>query len=111
MPQESSNISALERLVREGTDADLRRFLLLLQPPEIADLIEALRTDEDRARAFRAIVSVEGQAEVLSGMEHPEAAGIVEDLPVAEAADLLEEMQSDDAADVLQALDEARIGR
>jgi hypothetical protein len=31
MPQESSNISALERLVREGTDADLRRFLLLLQ--------------------------------------------------------------------------------
>jgi len=107
MPQESRSISALERLVREGTDADLRRFLLLLQPPEIADLIEALRTDEDRARAFGAILDREEQAEVLSGMEHPEAAGIVEDLPIAEAADLLEEMQSDDAADVLQALEES----
>jgi hypothetical protein len=32
--------SAIERLVREGSDADLRRFLLILQPPELADLLE-----------------------------------------------------------------------
>jgi magnesium transporter len=100
--------TALERLVREGTDEDLRRFLLLLQPPEIADLIEALRTDEDRARAFRAIVGREEQSKVLRGMEEGEAVAIVEDLPTHEAADLLEEMHSDDAADMLQALGEER---
>ena len=41
MPQESSNLTALERLVRQGSEEDLRRFLHLLQPPEIADLIAA----------------------------------------------------------------------
>lgn len=107
MAQDAGDATALERLVREGTDADLRRFLLLLQPPEIADLIEALRTDEDRARAFRAIVGRE-RASVLRDLEEGEAAAIVEDLPAAEAADILEEMQSDDAADVLQALDRER---
>ena len=108
MSQEPDNLTALERLVREGTDADLRRFLLLLQPPEIADLIESLRTDEDRARTFRAIVGRDDQADVLREVDDTQdVAAIVEDLPVEEAADLLEEMQSDDAADVLQTLDEA----
>ncbi len=41
-----ANPTALETLIREGTDGDLRRFLHLLQPPEIADLMEALRNDE-----------------------------------------------------------------
>ena len=45
--------TALERLIREGSEADLRRFLLLLQPPEIADIIEALDSPEDRAVALR----------------------------------------------------------
>jgi len=106
MPQEPSNLTALERLVRQGSEGDLRRFLHLLQPPEIADLIEALRTPEDRARTFRAIVGKEGQAEVLSTMEDPEAADVLEDMHPADAADLIEEMATDDAADVLQAMDE-----
>ena len=105
MPQEASNLTALERLVRQGSEEDLRRFLLLLQPPEIADLIEALRSPQDRARTFRAIVGKVGQAEVLSTMEEPEAADVLEDLPPHEAADLIEEMASDDAADVLQAME------
>ncbi len=105
MPQEPSNLTALERLVRHGAEEDLRRFLHLLQPPEIADLIEALRSPEDRARTFRAIVGKVDQAEVLSTMEDPEAADVLEDLPPAEAADLIEEMASDDAADVLQRME------
>ncbi len=106
MPQEPSNLTALERLVRQGSEADLRRFLHLLQPPEIADLIEALRAPEDRARTFRAIVGKGDKAEVLSTMEDPEAADVLEDMPPAEAADLIEEMASDDAADVLQAMED-----
>ena len=108
MPQEAANLTALERLVREGSDADLRRFLLLLQPPEIADLIEALDAPADRARTFRAIVGNEDKAEVLAGMEDPEAAGVLEDLHPAEAADVIEEMATDDAVDVLQAMEEDR---
>ncbi len=106
MPQDPSNLTALERLVRHGSEGDLRRFLHLLQPPEIADLIEALRAPEDRARTFRAIVGKEDQAEVLSTMEDPEAADVLEDMHPADAADLIEEMATDDAADVLQAMEE-----
>ncbi len=102
MAKETANPTALETLLRQGSDADLRRFLLLLQPPEIADLIEALRTDEDRARAFKAIVGKEDRSNVLRDMEDKERASIVEDLPAEETAELLGEMQSDDAVDVLQ---------
>lgn len=110
MPQEptSSSLTALERLVREGSDTDLRRFLLLLQPPEIADLIEALRSPQDRSRAFHAIVGSDERADVLRGMEDVEAADVLEDMHPEEAADVLEEMHSDDAADVLQAMEEDR---
>ena len=109
MSQDPDNLTALERLVREGTDADLRRFLLLLQPPEIADLIESLHTAEDRARTFQAIVGRDDRADVLREVDDTQdVASIVEDLPIEEAADLLEEMQSDDAADVLQTLNEQR---
>ncbi|MDJ0521848.1 MAG: magnesium transporter [Planctomycetota bacterium] len=108
MPQEPAALTALERLVRQGSDADLRRFLLLLQPPEIADLIEALRTPSDRSRAFQAIVGIDEKADVIGSMEEEEAADVLEDLAPSEAADVLEEMQTDDAADVLQAMEEDR---
>ncbi len=107
MPSESASLTALERLVRHGSKDDLRRFLVLLQPPEIADLIEALKTPADRARAFQAIVGKVEQADVLAGMEESEAADVLEDMARAEAADVLEEMQTDDAADVLQAMEQA----
>lgn len=107
MSQDRANLTALERLIRDGTGADLRRFLLLLQPPQIADLIESLHTDEDRARTFKAIVGMDDRADVLRQVDDTQdVAAIVEDLPPSEAADLLGEMQSDDAADVLQTLDE-----
>lgn len=108
MPQESYSLTALERLVRQGSDSDLRRFLLLLQPPEIADLIEALRTPEDRSRAFHAIVGMDEKADVIGSMEDEEAADVLEDMDPRVAADVLEEMQTDDAADVLQAMEEDR---
>ena len=63
--------TALERLIREGSDEDLRRFLLLLQPPEIADIIEVLDSAEDRARAFRAIVGGK-QSSVMRHLEEGE---------------------------------------
>ena len=99
--------TALERLLREGSAGDLSRFLRLLQPPEIADLIESLNDEQDRARAFQAILGKD-KARVLRDLEEAERADIVEGLRPGEAADLLEAMKSDDAADVLQAMDDAQ---
>ena len=105
MPAEQTP-TALERLIREGSDEDLKRFLLLLQPPEIADIIEVLDTAEDRARAFRAIVG-QKQADVLRSMEEGEdREELVEALEPEETARIVTELQSDDAADLLQDLDE-----
>lgn len=99
--------SAIERLVREGSDADLRRFLLILQPPELADLLESLPRTEDRTRAFRAILGP-NKAEVLRGLEDQERGVLVQDLTESEAVELVKELQSDDAVDVLQDMPEER---
>jgi magnesium transporter len=99
--------TALERLVREGSEEDLRRFLLLLRPPEVADIIEALDHAEDRARAFRAIVGRE-RPSALRDLEEGEREELLDVLQPEETAQLVEAMQSDDAADVLLDLDEAR---
>ena len=106
MPSDPTTPTALDRLVRDGSDADVRRFLLLLQPPEVADLLEALENrPEDRNRVFQAIVGRE-KSEVLADMDDGAAADILEDLPVEEAAELIGGMHSDDAVDVLQEMDE-----
>ncbi|MFV1959513.1 MAG: magnesium transporter MgtE N-terminal domain-containing protein, partial [Planctomycetota bacterium] len=97
--------TALERLVREGSEEDLRRFLLLLQPPEIADIIEALDKPEDRTRAFRAIVGPK-RPNVMRELRGEEREDLLEDLAPEETARLVSAMKSDDAADVLQDLDE-----
>jgi magnesium transporter len=99
--------TALERLVREGSDDDLKRFLLLLQPPEIADIIEALESPADRARAFRAIVGAQ-RSSVLRDIEEGEREELLGVLEAAETARLVEGMHSDDAADLLLDLDEGR---
>ena len=99
--------SALERLVREGSDADLRRFLLILQPPELADLLEALKSSDDRTRAFRAILEP-NRADVLRGMEDQERAEVVEQLTEQETVAIVRELQSDDAVDVLQDMPEEK---
>ncbi|MHC5010991.1 MAG: magnesium transporter [Planctomycetota bacterium] len=97
--------TALERLIREGSEADLRRFLLLLEPPEIADIIEALESPDDRARAFRAIVGTK-RPSVLRDIEEGEREDLLEVLDPAETAKIVTDMQSDDAADVLLDMDE-----
>lgn len=105
MPSERHEPTALETLVRDGSDADLRRFVRLLRPPDIADMIEALASSEDRARAFRAIAGRE-RSEVLREVREGDRSAVIEELEAEETARLLEGMKSDDAADLLQELDE-----
>ncbi len=105
MPLDTSP-TALERLIREGSDADLRRFLLLLQPQEIADIIEVLDTADDRTRAFRAIVGQKRSSVLRNIEEGGERDELIDALEPAETARLVTDMQSDDAADLLLDLDE-----
>jgi magnesium transporter len=98
--------SALEVLLHQGTDDDLRRFLLLLDPPQIADLLEAIDDAEDKARVFRLVLGADDQATVLREMEETERVDLVRELEPDEAAGVIEELHTDDAADVLQSLEE-----
>jgi magnesium transporter len=102
---EVPSTTALERLVRDGSPEDLQRFLLLLSAPEIADLLEALDSEDDRVKAFKAIVGTK-RSRVLRDMEETDRAGIFERMPAAEIARLIEPLRSDDAADVLHELDD-----
>ncbi|MHC4548713.1 MAG: magnesium transporter [Planctomycetota bacterium] len=102
MVREAGEVSALERLIREGSDDDVRRFFLLLRPPELADFLEQV-PEEDRLRVVR-LMSAPLAAEVLREVEEVEREEILEDLSGGEIAEVAHEMKSDDAADLIQAL-------
>jgi len=94
--------SALERLIREGSDDDIRRFFLLLRPPELADLLEHT-AEEDRVRVLR-LMGVPLASDVIRELEEPEKEDLLEDLSPAEIADIAAASKSDDAADLIASL-------
>ena len=98
----AGDLSALERLIRDGSEEDIRRFFLLLRPPELADLLEHI-DDEDRLRVVR-LMSAPLAAEVLREVEDSDRDEILEDLSAGEVAEIVREAKSDDAADLIQAL-------
>jgi magnesium transporter len=94
--------SALERLIREGSDEDIRRFFNLLRPPELADLLEHT-AEEDRLRVLR-LMGVPLASDVMRELEEPEKEELLEDLSPAEIADIAAASKSDDAADLIASL-------
>jgi magnesium transporter len=103
MPVEGAgDLSALERLIRDGSEEDIQRFFLLLRPPELADLLETIR-EEDRLRVLR-LMNAPLAAEVLREVEDSERDEILDDLSAREVAEIVHEAMSDDAADLIQAL-------
>jgi len=102
MAPERNPPSALERLVREGTDEDIKRFFLLLRPPEIADLVEAIHEDQ-RARLMR-LLGAPLASDVFREIEEQEREDLLEDLADTEIAEIVHESRSDDAADIIGSL-------
>ena len=94
--------SALERLVREGSDKDIQRFFALLRPAEIADLLEVL-SDELRVRVVR-LLGAPLASDVLREVQDTQKEDLLEDLPASEIAEIVHESRSDDAADLIAAL-------
>jgi len=98
--------SALERLIHDGSDADIQRFFALLRPAEIADLVETL-PDELRIRAVR-LLGAPLASDVLREVQEQERDGLLEGLPPDEIAEIVHESRSDDAADILASLPPAK---
>jgi len=76
--------------------------LAKLHPADIADILEELSRDEQRA----VIESLDDEtaAEAISEIPTKMQADLIESMPAEKAADVLEEMPPDEAADVLQEL-------
>jgi Mg/Co/Ni transporter MgtE len=74
--------------------------LARLHPADIADILEELGRDEQKALIES--LDEETAAQVLSEIPTRLQAALLESFPVGKAADLVEEMPPDEAADVLQ---------
>jgi magnesium transporter len=96
--------SALERLLTDGSDEDIRRFFLLLRPAELADLLERI-PDQDRLRVIR-LMEYPLASEVLREVDEPDREEILDELSPKRIAEIVSESRSDDAADMIGALDE-----
>jgi len=92
----------LELLVREGSDEELKGFLRLLHPADIADLIE--QVDEDGRTRIFSFLSDRVAAEVLPKIQDHYMGDVLEALPEERLADYVHEMDTDDAADILAEL-------
>ena len=71
-----------------------------LHPADIADILEELSRDEQKALVES--LDEETAAEVISEIPTEMQAALLESIPSEKAADIVEEMRPDEAADVLQ---------
>jgi len=101
--EENRPWSALERLLYEGSDDDIRRLFVLLRPAEIADLVEAA-PEEYRVRLVR-LMTKPMAADVLREVTDSEEEKVLGELTAREIAEIAAESLSDDAADLLGMLD------
>ncbi|MHC4956888.1 MAG: magnesium transporter [Planctomycetota bacterium] len=97
-------MSSLERLIREGSDEDIRRFFLLLRPADMADVLEA-SPEEDRLRVLR-LMQAPLATEVLMEVQEGDREELFEELSPDERAEIVHEAMSDDAVDLIAALPE-----
>ena len=104
MSADREPISALERLVRDGADEDIKRFFLLLRPAVIADLVENF-PDDSRLLVVR-LLGAPLASDVIREVQEPEREDLLEDLRAAEIAEIVDASRSDDAADIIGSLPE-----
>ena len=99
-------VDELEVLLQPGREEDLRTFLLLLHPADVADMIGEV--DEDTSIAILRSLDEERAAELLCELEPAE-----QNRPLALSqpqrfARIVQEMDSDDLADFLQNIPESK---
>jgi magnesium transporter len=97
----------IDVIADRGDAEEIRMFLAMLSPHEVADLLESV-SDERRERLFPAL-DVGNQASVLREIEGDEVReDLIESVPDARLADIAEAQRTDDATDLLSEIPEER---
>lgn len=98
------DIDELELLTRPGREEDLRTFLLLLHPADVADLIDDV--DEKTAVAILRHLEPERAADLVTELDGEDAERLLQLIQPEELGPIMSEMETDDAADLIQDLDD-----
>jgi magnesium transporter len=97
----------IDVIADRGDPEEIRMFLAMLSPQEVADLLESV-TDQQRERLFPAL-DVSHQASVLREIEGDLVReDLIESVPDARLADIAEAQRTDDATDLLAEIPEER---
>lgn len=103
------DIDELEMLTQPGREDDLRTFLLLLHPADVAELLGHVH--EQTALSILRHLDPERAAEMVSELEPFDQERILKLVKPEELGSIVGEMETDDAADLLQELDKATADR
>jgi magnesium transporter len=100
----ADDVDELELLTRPGSEAELRTFLLLLHPADLAELVDDVQPTT--ARAILQHLEPERAAKMLAEVEPDVQEKILRITKPDELAPIVNEMATDDVADLLQEVDE-----
>jgi magnesium transporter len=95
----------LRELVQNGESSEIRELLQELHPSDVADLVEALDTEEEQVALMEALPA-DLASETLAEMDEEEDPGdILAALDPRRGAELLQELDYDDAVDLVAELE------
>lgn len=97
-------LDELELLTQPGREDDLRTFLLLLHPADVADLVDDV--DARTASAILRHLDAERAADMVSELDPDDQQRVLRLLKPEEMRPIVGEMETDDVTDLLQELDE-----
>jgi magnesium transporter len=102
--QREEEIQELELLTRPGHEDELRTFLLLLHPADLAELVDDV--SPETAKSILRALDPERAAKMLAEVDPEEQERILRLIKPSELAPIVSEMATDDVTDLLQELDE-----
>ena len=101
---ESEDLNEIELLTLPGREEDLRVFLALLHPADIAELLG--QVDSEIALKIVGHLQREQLAEAISELDHEKQETIFAQIRPAELGLIIGELETDDATDLIQEMDE-----
>lgn len=103
------DLDEIELLIQPGREADLRMFLGLLHPADVAELLS--RVDDAKAVVVLEHLGHERAAEAISELDHENQERLFPLLEPQELGKIVGKLETDDATDLIQEMDEATRNR
>jgi len=104
-PKQTLLLESCQRLLRRNASGRVSHLLGKARAEDIAFIFPRL-TNKECHQMFSLLESHEQKAEVLSELEQPMVATLLESLPLQEQVRILHEVSNDDVADILGALED-----